>query len=52
MRFEKRRGPKWKKKKNKNTFCKMEFFFFLLFFIIPLPLHCKNDFLEFEVVLP
>ncbi len=41
-----------KKIKNKNTFCKMEFFFSLLFFIIPFPLHCKDDFLELEVVLP
>jgi hypothetical protein len=59
MRFESRRGSKRKNKK--TTFCKLKsFFFFLLFFITPLPLHFKDDFFqddsfaleELEVVLP
>jgi hypothetical protein len=44
MRFESRKGLK-RKKKEKIVFCKLEsLFLFLLFFIIPFPLHLKDDF--------
>jgi len=44
MRFESKRGPKRKKEK-KPMFCNLEAYFSsCYFFIIPLPLHLKDEF--------
>ncbi len=54
MKFEIRRGAKrLKKKKNKtNVFCKLEFFFVLLFFYYSFPFAFERWFLKLEVALP
>ncbi len=53
MRFESRKGPKWKKRKKKNMFCKLEnLFLFLLFFHYSFAFALQRWFLELEVTFP
>jgi hypothetical protein len=52
MRFEYKRGPKRRGGEKKNTFDKLKnLIFFLLFFIIPFPLHFKDDFSSLTNIL-